>query len=179
MKLKLDPKDKRSKLDLELFVIALIDRETNTPYLLQTKGCLSPGATIPVLKKLEKLRLIRRGKSGARGRADYEVTALGKQHLNSQWKSLLQGQTPSDVEAILRIASLGLLCGATRNAVATYLLQAADTKDAIRKSAKNERKRPVETDEAGMYAWMRFEHVKARQKAEVDILRKLASTLVD
>ena len=51
-KRKLGQKDKRSKLDLELFLIALIKREINTPYLLRARAGLSPGATISVLKRL-------------------------------------------------------------------------------------------------------------------------------
>ena len=40
-------KDKRSKLDLELFLLALIERDINTPYALHLNVGLSPGATIP------------------------------------------------------------------------------------------------------------------------------------
>jgi hypothetical protein len=44
--------DRRSRPDLELFVLALIARGVNTPYLLSQEASLSPGVTLPVLDRL-------------------------------------------------------------------------------------------------------------------------------
>ncbi len=46
---KIARRDKRARMDLELFVLALIDRGLNTPYDLLAGAGLSPSATIPVL----------------------------------------------------------------------------------------------------------------------------------
>jgi DNA-binding PadR family transcriptional regulator len=80
--------DKRSKLDLELFVLALVQRGIDTPYDLSVMVGLSPGATIPVLKRLQEAGHLERGQPGVRGRTEYEVTVSGIQHLKSGWRPL-------------------------------------------------------------------------------------------
>jgi hypothetical protein len=94
---KLAQKDKRSKLDLELFLLALVEREINTPYLLHIRADLSPGATIPVLKRLNAGGYVRRSEPGVRARVQYELTAQGYRHLSSARPGMLQGSIPSDV----------------------------------------------------------------------------------
>ena len=62
--------DKRRRIDLDLFVLALIDGGVSTPYELQKAAGLSQGATIPALQRLLAARFVRQGKPGARGRID-------------------------------------------------------------------------------------------------------------
>lgn len=177
-KRELAPKDKRSKLDLELFLIALIKREINTPYLLHASAGLSPGATIPVLKRLNAGGFVRRGRPGVRKRTEYKVTAKGSRHLNSTWPGMLESSVPTDMEAILRTASVAILCGAERNRVARYLQRAAQAKAPDSKKEK-QRILPAIPEQDGLYGWMRLAHVKARQISEAQVLRRLASALVN
>ena len=175
---KLGQKDKRSKLDLELFLLALINREINTPYLLHASAGLSPGATIPVLNKLNASGYVQRGEAGARRRAEYQTTAAGQRHLSSGWQSLLSAPIPTDVEAILRIASLGILCGAARKSVAAYLRRAASAKTPGLEDKKRRTELAGPPGEAVLYAWMKSAQVKARRTAEAKVLRQLGLALL-
>lgn len=173
----LGQKDKRSKLDLELFLIALIKRKINTPYLLQASAGLSPGATIPVLKRMGAAGYVRRGSPGFRKRTEYQVTAKGSRHLSSTWPGMLESSVPTDMEAILRTASLAILCGADRKRVAAYLERAARTK--APDSTKKIEPLPAIHEQARLYGWMRSVHAQARQACEVQVLRRLASALLN
>ena len=127
---KLASDDKRSKTDLELFLLVLVSKEIDTPYQLLTAARLSVGATVPALRRLEKAGHVRRGKPGTRGRADYLLTKEGMRRLKSGWRPLLEASIPADVEAILRTAALALLSGADRKIIARYLKRAAASKTA-------------------------------------------------
>ena len=174
------PRDQRSKLDLELFVLALVQRSVNTPYRLLSAG-LSQGATIPVLGRLESSGHIRRGKPGPRGRTEFEVTAAGRRHLKTGWQPLLESPVSGDIETILRAASLAALSGASRKVVSAYLKSAADARavEAKKRSADAAEARPALSDsfDAGLYKWMLAMHSTARLTAEVKFLRQLAVAL--
>jgi DNA-binding PadR family transcriptional regulator len=173
--------DKRSRLDLELFVLALIQRGINTPYGLRASVGLSPGGTIPALNRLTESGFLRRGKPGARGRAEYEVTPSGSQHLRSAWRQLLNGTFPTDVDAILRIASLTILSGADRRRVAAYLRRAAAARVAESRHLSRENISPTGfshlPSNVGLYAWMQAVHATSRLASEAQLLRLLARTI--
>lgn len=181
--MKINPahRDKRSKLDLELFVLALVQREINTPYHLRETVGLSPGATIPVLKRLQQAAYLRPGKPGARGRIEFKITASGRQFLKSGWQPLLDSSVPTDMDAILRIASLAMLSGADKKTVAAYLGRAATVKRADskrRKGAALEAEASPGVRETGLYAWMQAAHKEARLAAEGKVLRQLATAIL-
>jgi len=54
--------DKRRRSDLDPFVLALIDSGVSTPYELKAAAGLSPGATIPSLRRLLEEELVVQGK---------------------------------------------------------------------------------------------------------------------
>jgi DNA-binding PadR family transcriptional regulator len=170
--------DKRSRVDLELFLIALVKREINTPYALHHNVGLSPGATIPVLKKLELDGDVRRGTPGPRRRAEYQTTPAGDRRLNSGWQALLEAPIPTDIDAILRIASLGLLSGAAPKRIAAYLRRAAAANSPDSKLRKLEEELSRKQPQAVPYAWMKAAHLKARRAAEGKLLLQLASGLL-
>jgi DNA-binding PadR family transcriptional regulator len=174
-------RDKRSKLDLELFVLALITRNVNTPYQLQSEAGLSPGATLPVLGRLEKSGYVRRGKPGSRGRTEYEITVAGRQILKTGWRPLLASSPPADIEAILRIAALAILSGAEKTIVVEYLSQSAKARSEDSKLRKIDAKvATAELADAGdgrLYAWMRVTHSAARFTTDAKVLRDLAVRL--
>lgn len=62
-----DTGDKRRRGDLDLFVLALIESAISAPYKLKTAADLSPGETIPALRRLVQDGFADQGKSGARG----------------------------------------------------------------------------------------------------------------
>jgi len=175
-------RDRRSRLDLELFVLALVQREIGTPYHLRETVGLSPGATIPVLKRLQEAGFVRRGKPGVRGRTEYNTTESGKQHLRSNWQPLLAAAVPTDVDAILRIASLAMLSGADRKTVAAYLRRAAAAK---RTNSKRRKAAALEAEdslpavrETRLYVWLQATHKAARLAAETRLLRQLATAIL-
>jgi DNA-binding PadR family transcriptional regulator len=175
------PRDQRSKLDLELFVLALVQRGVNTPYRLLSAG-LSQGATLPVLGRLESSGHIHRGKPGLRGRTEFELTAAGRRHLQAGWQTLLEAPVSGDIETVLRAASLAVLSGADRKTVTTYLERAAKAKTADSKSRKAEcnESKPSQLAEPdpGIYNWMLATNAAARVAAEAKVLRELATTLL-
>jgi DNA-binding PadR family transcriptional regulator len=183
MKLNPSHRDKRSKLDLELFVLALVQRETNTPYLLREAVGLSPGATIPVLKRLQEVGYVRPGKPAARGRIEFKITASGKQYLASGWRPLLEASVPGNLEAILRIASLALLSGADKKIVSASLKRAAAMKSTESKRRKKGEAGAIESSlpsfrDVGLYSWMQAAHKEARLAAEGKVLRQLAIAIL-
>ena len=174
-------RDRRSRLDLDLFVLALIERGIATPYALLAKVGLSPGATLPVLARIESGGYVRRGKSLARGRAEYKITAAGRRFLQTGWRPLIDAPIPADVEAILRTAALALMSGAEESMVSDYLKKAAEAKSQDSKDQQTDAKvaakaRPASVD-GQLYAWMRAFHSAARLKTDVKVLRDLANRI--
>jgi DNA-binding PadR family transcriptional regulator len=170
-------RDKRAKLDLELFVLALLKEGVNTPYRLQSEASISPGATLPVLTRLQQAGYVRRGKSGPRRRAEYEVTAAGRSFLKNQWQPLFEGPVPSEIEAIFRIATLASLSGASKGAISNYLKMAAEQRQKGRQRGRDTNLAanwPSAESMGELYSRMRQMYAAARLNTEAKILRNLA-----
>jgi DNA-binding PadR family transcriptional regulator len=120
-----EPRDKRRRSDLDVFVLALVESGVSTPYELKTAAGLSPGATIPALARLLKARLIHQGESGPRGRTDHKITTEGRRYLRSAWKELIEDGPSGDLDADLRVALLALFVGDDRRLAADFLLRSA------------------------------------------------------
>lgn len=120
-----ETRDKRRRNDLDLFVLALVDSGVSTPYELKTAAGLSPGATIPVLRRLLESRKVLPGKPGARGRMDHRITAEGRRHLISGWRALIDDGPSGDLDADLRVALLAVWIGGDRRLAADFLRQSA------------------------------------------------------
>ncbi len=119
------PPDKRRRRDLDLFVLALIESGVSTPYELMTAADLSPGATIPALRRLVTDGLVIQGKPGSRGRTDYRITAAGRRRLKDGWQELIEQGPSGDLDADLRVALLALWFGRDRKRAAEFLRQSA------------------------------------------------------
>jgi len=174
-------RDKRSKLDLDLFLLAMLRSGIETPYRLLTTAGLSPGASIPVLRRLEVAGRVRRGKPGFRGRTEYHITVAGCRYLENGWRTLLEHPLPTDTEAILRTAALAVLLGEDKRLASAYLKKAAAGKasDSRRsRSAAKAAEVSLSGDSvAGFYGWLRATHASTRLTAEVKVLRKLAAEI--
>jgi DNA-binding PadR family transcriptional regulator len=169
--------DKRAKLDLELFVLALLRQGINTPYRLQAEAGLSPGATLPVLTRLQQGGHVRRGRSGPRGRAEYEITAAGRSFLKNNWRSLMEGPASSEVETIFRVVALALFSGADQSAIANYLKNAADQRlkgQQHRYRTKLTLNWPGTGSMSEFYGQMRQMYAASRLTTEAKALRNLA-----
>jgi DNA-binding PadR family transcriptional regulator len=117
--------DKRHRSDLDLFVLALIESKVSTPYDLQRIAGLSPGATIPSLRRLVGQRFVAVGEAGPRGRIDYAITADGRKHLKTAWQALIDDGPSGDLDADLRVALLVLWVGGDRRLAKNFLRQSA------------------------------------------------------
>jgi DNA-binding PadR family transcriptional regulator len=120
--------DKRRRTDLDLFVLALIDGGVSTPYQLQKGAGLSQRASVPALQRLLDGGFVRQGKTGARGRTDYQVTVAGKKLLKNGWRALIEDGPSGDLDSDLRVALLALWGGGDRRLAAEFLRQSADKK---------------------------------------------------
>ena len=134
-----------------------------------------------MLGRLEEGGYLKRGKSGARGRSEYKITATGRQRLNSEWHSLLDAPVPADVEAMLRVATLSLMCGAEKTRVAEYLKRGAEAKTQDSKRSKDEAETAsaelYRNADGQLYCWMRATHAAARLAMDARTLRELAAQL--
>ncbi|MGC2742285.1 MAG: PadR family transcriptional regulator [Candidatus Angelobacter sp.] len=170
--------DKRSRKDLELFILALVNDGVSTPYDLMTTANVSPGASIPALARLEAAGLVRKGAEGPRNRTEYATTSKGERFLNNSWRELFQSPPSAnqELDAVLRIATLGLVMGETKSSVANYLRTAAT----LRASSPSQHKGVLGPDAkklADTFLWMRSAAQAARTRQEAAVLRKLANSL--
>jgi DNA-binding PadR family transcriptional regulator len=174
------PRDKRSREDLELFTLALVDRGVNSAYRLLSAG-LSQGGVIPVLGRLENSGYVRRGTPGPRGRTEFTITAAGRRHLQAGWHPLIEAPVSSDIEATLRGAALAVLSGADKKTVTAFLKRAASVKveDSKRRKVEAKEAKAALSDgsDAGLYVWMLATHATMRLAAEAKLLGQLAGAL--
>ena len=70
--------DKRLRTDLDLFVLALVNRGMRTPYDLKVDAGISRGASIPVLNRLLEQNLVTAGAPTERSRSEYSLTGRAK-----------------------------------------------------------------------------------------------------
>jgi DNA-binding PadR family transcriptional regulator len=169
-------KDKRTRLDLDLFIMAMIERGVNTPYTLMTIGSLSQGATVPALARLESDGYVKRGDEKARGRNDYALTRTGRVRLDRSWRSLIELDPVGEIETILRIASLACLMGLPSNKVKMYLRRAAEN----RKSSASQRSSSsgsVKSGDTALYSKAKQIADSKRLLSEVAALRSVAASL--
>lgn len=168
-------KDKRARIDLELFVLALVRLGIATPYDLKISASISPGASVPVLNRLEARGYLRKGEGGPRNRQEFEITPKGESFLENSWRGLFQSAPSTDLEAVLRIAALALILGEPKRSVADYLSQAS----AARKAATTEKtgRATGRTTPSEVYLWMRRVAVAGRSQSDAALLRKLATAV--
>jgi DNA-binding PadR family transcriptional regulator len=166
--------DRRSRKDLESFLLALIARGLKTPYDFMRSAEISLGGSIPALGRLESAGYVRKGAGGARNRQEYETTRKGLAFLEKSWREIFQAPATGDLDTVIRIASLALLMSEPKRSVAAYLGRAA----ALRKARQAARPGAVPTDDpVGVFLWMREVAAVGRAKSEAATLRHLASAV--
>jgi DNA-binding PadR family transcriptional regulator len=172
-----ETRDKRRRTDLDQFVLALIGSGVSTPYEFQKAAGLSQGATIPTLQRLLDARLVRQGKTGTRGRTDYQVTAAGKRLLKDGWLTLIEAGPIGDIDSDLRVALLALLGGGDRRLAADFLRQSADKKMEAAATAEPIGNRGALALLPRWYSDLRSSTSKALLVAESEALRTMADAL--
>jgi DNA-binding PadR family transcriptional regulator len=117
--------DKRRRNDLDLFVLALLKDGLTTPYELQQGAGLSPGATIPALRRLVDAGYAITEKPGPYGRTCHRPTSAGRKILKAGWRQLIEAGPTGDLDADLRVALLALFVGRNRAAASDFLRRSA------------------------------------------------------
>ncbi len=172
-----ETRDKRRRTDLDLFVLALIDGGVSTPYELQKEAGLSQGATIPALQRLLEARLVRQGKPGVRGRADYKVSGTGKMLLKNGWLTLIEAGPSGDLDSDIRVALLAIWGGGDRRLATDFLHRSADKKTESIATAQLTDNPGAVVLLARWYTEFRSETAKAVFRAESEAIRALAEVL--
>ena len=167
--------DKRRRADLDLFVLALIEEGVSTPYEFQKFAGISQGASIPVLRRLIDVGLVRPEKAASRGRIDHRITPAGRKTLKEGWHALVDEEPGGDLEADLRVALLALAVGRNRRAAVAYLRRSADKKaSVVQPKGEDSAAGPML---ARLYSSLRAEAAKALRRAESEVIRALAADL--
>jgi DNA-binding PadR family transcriptional regulator len=140
-------RDHRRRNDLDLFVLALLDAGISTPYDLQHLAGLSPGASIPALRRLAERKLVISGKAGVRGRVGHKPTAAGLRHLQEAWRGLIETGPTGDLDSDLRMAVIALVVGRDRSLATGFLRESAAR---MRRSAKSMKRTSEATAPLGL-----------------------------
>jgi DNA-binding PadR family transcriptional regulator len=166
--------DRRTRNDLDLFILALINDGATTPYELRTVAGLSSGATLPALARLVKAGHLSKGRAGARGRRAYAVTLSGNRLLERNSKFLLKDKAIKEFDGVLRTAGLALILGHRPEWVAAFLR--AMSNDWLQVSAPQPMNQEW-TNKAQFYKNSKQVADSIRLKAEVTVFRELATLL--
>lgn len=165
-----------TSVDLDLFVLALVQSGMTTTYDLKSKAGLSVGSTSPILARLEEDGLVEAPKAErSRGARRFSITTAGRKHLSAGWKQLLE-RRPTDVDEIFRITYLAWFMGFPEMA-ATFLESSAAGLDylaATRQAEANQLRATLGGQVGGhAFRWLRAGSDAARLKAQAEALKQL------
>ncbi len=168
-----------TSIDLDLFVLALVQSGLATTYDLKSKASLSVGSTAPILARLEEDGLIEASKAGIRDVRRFTITKEGKKRLSVGWKELLE-RRPTDVDEILRITYLGWAMGSPE--IASHFVDnaASGLQDlaATRRAEANQLARGLTEQVGGQaFRWLRTEAEAARLGAQAVALKQLGKEI--
>ena len=121
---------------LDVFLLALIDSGVATSYAMREQAGISVGASRPALQRLKRQGLVEEGKAEARNKLAFRLTRRGRHAKLTGLNRLLEeyrSKPPSDLESILRIASLAASEG---NKLAAVRLLKDATEDCSRRAGE-------------------------------------------
>jgi len=164
--------------DLDLFVLALVQRGCATAYDFKSQAGISVGSSAPVLDRLEKAGLIKGSSPGVRKRQQFSITKSGTKTLESGWRDLLASR-PTDPDATLRITYLAWALGGQSelsdfiDSSATTLKNAAATR-----LAEANQLQPMTGSLGGQaFRWLKSSFEAARLDAQSVALRELGKQI--
>jgi DNA-binding PadR family transcriptional regulator len=164
--------------DLDLFILALVQRGCATPYELKARAGISIGSSAPVLERLAQRGLLKKSDPRVRDSIQFSITGSGKKTLESGWQSLLAAR-PTDPDAILRITYLAWALGRQGvmmkfiDAAADALSNAAATRRAVAKQLQ------AANDNVGAdaFRWLKTRFEAARLEAQSKELKELGEQI--
>ncbi len=167
------PQKKRT--NLEVLILALVQRGLETTYDLHMRAEISVGATLPALARLEKAGLVKATRGTRRSRR-YELSSAGSTVLNAEVRSIAQ-EIPADLEGILRVAYLLSLTRPVQF-VQAFLRRAAQDRTRMRGDAERKAQALAATpDSLSIHGWMRAAVASKRLAAEARAANQLARLL--
>ena len=165
-----------TSVDLDLFVLALVQSGMATTYDLKSKAGLSVGSTSPILARLEEAGLVEAPKAErGRGARRFSITTAGRKRLSAEWKQLLE-RRPTDVDEILRITYIAWVMGSPEMA-ATFVENSAAGLNhlaATRQAEANQLRGTLGRQVGGpAFRWLRAGADAARLQAQAEALKQL------
>ena len=161
-------------IDLDLFILALVQRDCATPYDMKAKAGISVGSSAPVLQRLEKAGLIKGSVAGVRDKRQFAITKSGVIALKKGWRNLLSTR-PTDPDAVLRITYLAWTLGRQKH-VSEFIEASAlnlENAGATRRAEANQLQ-PSTVDLGGeAFRWLKSSFEAARLEAQSKALREL------
>jgi len=164
--------------DLELFILALIQRGCATPYDMKAKAGISVGSSAPVLERHEKAALIKGSDPGIRDRREFTITKTGISTLEKKWRDLLATR-PTDSDAVLRITYLAWALG-RENVVTEFIEATAVTlqNTAATRRAEANQLEPMASGLGGeAFRWLKSSFEAARLEAQSKALKELGKQI--
>jgi DNA-binding PadR family transcriptional regulator len=165
---------------LEILILAMIERGSNTPYALREAAGISLGGSVPALRRLQEGGEVTHSVAGRRH--EFVLTPAGRKRLKTSWESDLKQYIPSEYDAILRSGYLfWLLSDDKKYGASQYLREAAKARGrfaADRRAKAAQLQAEFEASPNGnCLRWMRALSETARASTDAVTLRKIAKTL--
>ncbi len=163
---------------LDFFILALMaDGVVVTPYTLLQRLGISPGASIPALRRLEREGLTQREKVGPRRRQAFILARRGEQVLQRDIYEALPAlveNPPLDAESISRVVALGR-SGHANLVEAIAIVAAALAKCVENAKSAEQRLRPLQpmSGTADIYTWALGNMELVRWKAQAVAIRRV------
>ena len=168
-----------SASDIDLLLLALVQRGLQTPYDLKTRAGLSVGTAAPVLARLEEGGWIEADKAGARRSRRFSITKAGEKRLKLEWRNLLQKRVTATDE-ILRIVYLSRILGDAPTA-ARFAARASGDLAALgemkRMEADQHDSWPDSPESADWYLSMKLRGQAAEAMSHARLLAEIAKEL--
>jgi DNA-binding PadR family transcriptional regulator len=164
--------------DLELFILALVQRNCATPYDLKSQAGISVGSSAPVLERLETAGFIKGSDPGVRDKRRFVITKSGIGALEKGWRSLLVTR-PTDPDTILRITYLAWALG-RESLVSAFIEASAITLEdaaATRHAEANQLQRMASDLGGEAFRWLKSSFEAARLEAQSKALKELGKQI--
>lgn len=164
--------------DLDLFILALVQRGCATPYDFKSQAGISVGSSALVLARLEKYGYIKGSDPGIRDRRQVSITKSGAKALKSGWRALLASR-PTDPDAALRITYLAWALG-REGELADFIDSASSTLKnaaAIRQAEANQLQGIAGNLGGEAFRWLKASFEAARLGAQSQALKELGKQI--
>lgn len=161
---------------MEAFLLAMLNNDLNTMYLLATKADLSPGGIRPIVTRLEHTQLIRRTPQGKRRKRVMQITAKGRRQL-ATFTASTEDTASWDLDAALRAMWLSLELNKETAAPLWDRIICQRKERAADFESTATRLRPRTGDPLSAYQWMRALCKAKQARAEAEAIDEIGAQI--